>query len=120
MASLHSSQRLFRVDLSTRIGATGVSRGVFHTTSLIFLIFTPLFLFDHGSSLPGNQMHQFSANATMAVYSVVKKAFPHTQAVLLVLATIAVVSVASLSISEVSTRIHPPGVLRSGRTEALR
>lgn len=77
--------------------------------SLILLIFTAFFLFDHGITSPGNQMCQFCANAAvMLVYSVVKEALPHTQAVLLVLAAIAVLSIASLFISEVSIRIHPP------------
>jgi hypothetical protein len=120
MASLHPSQRVFCVDLSTRIGATGLSKGLFHTMSLILLTFTAFFLFDHGITSPGNQMWQFCANAAMAVYSVVKKALPHTQAVLLVLATIAVVSIASLFISEVSIRIHPPRNGGCRRTEALR
>jgi hypothetical protein len=108
MASLHPFQRLFCVDLSTRIGAIGLPRRLFRTVILTLLIFTAFFLFDHGITSPGNQMCQFCANAAMLVYSVVKKALPHTQAVLIVLEAIAVLSIASLFISEVFLRIYPP------------
>jgi hypothetical protein len=94
-------------------GYIGLWRGLFNTIRLIVLILSAFFLVEQDIASSGNQKlwRQFCANEAMAGYRVIKKAFPGTQTVLLVLATIAVVLIASLSISEVSIRIRPP---RSG------
>jgi predicted permease len=66
---------------------------------------------DHDITSPENQMWSLCANASLPDCAITKaKAFPESfgHEVLLILATIALVSIASLFISEVSTRICPP------------